>query len=265
MPTYPTSSLAASLRIQTRVIWALVLREIITRYGRHNIGFLWLFVEPMLFTTGIAALWTALHATHGSSLPIIPFAITGYSGVLLWRNGVSRCANAVEPNKVLLFHRNVRVLDFFLARVLLEIAGATASFMLIATSAVFLGLMKPPADIGQMVVGWLLLAWYALGLGLVVGALSERSEMLDRVWHTITYLYFPFSGAAFMVSWLPRKMQQYAQYVPTVNLNEMIRGGYFGSAVDVHFDVIYMIKANLILTVLGLAMVRDVGRRVEGE
>jgi capsular polysaccharide transport system permease protein len=33
----------------------------------------------------------------------------------------------------------------------------------------------------------------------------------------------------------------------------------------VHFDVFYLIKANLILTLLGLAMVADVSRRVEGE
>ena len=36
-----------SWRIQRRVIWALVMREILTRYGRHNIGFLWLFVMIM--------------------------------------------------------------------------------------------------------------------------------------------------------------------------------------------------------------------------
>ena len=28
------------------------MREIITRYGRNNIGFLWLFVEPLLLTFG---------------------------------------------------------------------------------------------------------------------------------------------------------------------------------------------------------------------
>lgn len=39
-----------SLAIQRRVIGALLMREIITRYGRNNIGFLWLFVEPLLMT-----------------------------------------------------------------------------------------------------------------------------------------------------------------------------------------------------------------------
>ncbi len=90
------------------MIGALLMREILTRYGRHNIGFLWLFVEPMLFTLGVTALWTATRAVHGSDLPIVAFAITGYSSVLLWRNMPFRCIGAIEPNLSLMYHRNVR-------------------------------------------------------------------------------------------------------------------------------------------------------------
>jgi hypothetical protein len=41
-----------SLQTQLRVLYALLARELLTRYGRHNIGFVWLFAEPMLFTLG---------------------------------------------------------------------------------------------------------------------------------------------------------------------------------------------------------------------
>ncbi len=72
-----------SLRIQLRVIGALLMREIVTRYGRDNLGFLWLFVEPMMFTLGVTALWAGTGLRH-SSLPIVAFAVTGYSAV--WRS-----------------------------------------------------------------------------------------------------------------------------------------------------------------------------------
>ena len=49
-------SLRDSLRVQGRVLVALLLREMLTRYGRHNIGFLWVFVEPMIFTLGACSL-----------------------------------------------------------------------------------------------------------------------------------------------------------------------------------------------------------------
>jgi capsular polysaccharide transport system permease protein len=114
-----------SVAIQLRVIGALLMREIITRYGRANLGFLWLFVEPMLFTLGITALWTALSLHKTSTLPIVAFAVTAYSTVLLWRNCAMRCAMAIPPNVGLLYHRNVRVLDLLIARITLECAGAT--------------------------------------------------------------------------------------------------------------------------------------------
>jgi ABC-type polysaccharide/polyol phosphate export permease len=40
-------SLRQGWDIQVRVIGALMLRELTTRFGRENIGFLWIMVEPM--------------------------------------------------------------------------------------------------------------------------------------------------------------------------------------------------------------------------
>ena len=98
-----------SLKIQWRVIHALFMREIITRYGRHNIGFLWLFIEPMLFTIGVMGVWSVMKLNK-SGIPIVAFAITGYSCVLLWRNTASRTIKAIEPNLSLMYHRNVKIL-----------------------------------------------------------------------------------------------------------------------------------------------------------
>ena len=64
-PLPPEPSLWESFRIQLRVIGALLIRESLTRYGRHNIGFLWLFAEPMFFTLGITAIWAAAGLAKG--------------------------------------------------------------------------------------------------------------------------------------------------------------------------------------------------------
>ena len=43
----PSASFASALATQFRVIGALILRELHTRYGRENIGYLWMIGEPM--------------------------------------------------------------------------------------------------------------------------------------------------------------------------------------------------------------------------
>jgi ABC-type polysaccharide/polyol phosphate export permease len=243
-----------------RVIGALLLREILTRYGRHNIGFLWLFIEPMLFTAGVTALWTLTRSAHGSNLPIVAFAVTGYSSVLLWRNMPSRCINALAPNSALLYHRNVKIIDIYAARLLLEMSGATIAFLVLSLLLIAVGFMAPPVDISKVMLGWLLLAWFGSSFALVLGTLSEKSEFVDKVWHPLSYITFPLSGAAFMVDWLPVKAQQFILLVPMVHGVEILRSGYFGGTVRAHYDLGYLVSVCLCLTLLGLLLERAVSR-----
>ncbi|WP_295421180.1 ABC transporter permease [Sulfurovum sp.] len=259
-------SLRNSVKIQLRVIGALLMREILTRFGRHNIGFLWLFVEPMMFTLGVTGLWMMADANHGSSLPITAFALTGYSSVLVWRNTVSRTIEAIEPNLSLMYHRNVRVIDIFAARIVLEIVGAGMSFVILTIIFLYFGMIDPPNDILKVIFGWTMLAWLGASLALFLGALSEVSELVEKIWHPISYLLFPLSGAAFMVEWLPVEAQKAVLYLPMVHGTEMIRDGFFGAGViHPHYDIGYMVFCCMVLTVLGFAVERHISRKVEPE
>ncbi len=234
------------------------MREIITRYGRHNIGFLWLFIEPMLFTLGVTTLWTLIKASHHSNIPIVAFAITGYSSVLLWRNVTNRCMKAIEPNIDLLFHRNVSVLDVYFARIFLELVSSTVSCAVLTVLFSSLGWMNPPSDLLVTISGWALLSWLAASLGILVGSLSEKNEFLDRVWHIFTYLLFPLSGAAFLVEWMPTSFQQFLSWVPMVQGTEMLRHGFFGSLIHPHYNVAFLSCVNATLTLLGLFVCRQI-------
>ena len=258
-------SLLKSGRVQLRILGALLIREMLTRYGRHNIGFLWLFVEPMIFTLGVTALWTATKSVHGSNLPIVAFALTGYSSVLLWRNMPGRCIGALWNNLALMYHRNIRVLDIYLARVLLEFGGATISFATLSILFISIGWLDPPEDFMEVVGGWLLIAWFGGALAIALGALSHQSELVDKLWHPASYLIFPLSGSAFMVDALPPIAQKIVLYIPMVHGVEIVREGYFGAQARAHYDLGYVVPFSLALTFVALMLVRWVGRRVVPE
>ena len=256
------TSLRHSFAIQRRVIGALLMREVITRFGRHNIGFLWLFVEPMLFTVGVAGIWSLIGMGHGHGISFPVFALTGYSSVLLWRNSATRATHAIEANMALIHHRNVRILDIFIARVILEIVGTTISFMALGCIFWALGFMEPPAHVLQVVEGWLVLAWFGTALAIFVGSISGRSDVVEKLWSPISYLLFPLSGAAFMVEWLPPVFRTVVLWLPMVHGLEILRGGFFGAAVDAHFDRSYVLSACLVLTLVALAQCRIVSRQI---
>lgn len=257
------SSLRRSFAVQRRVIWALLMREVITRFGRENVGVLWLVGEPMIFTLGVAALWSAAQLGHGNNLPIVAFAITGYSSVLMWRNAVTRCNVGVAQNFGLLYHRNVRVIDVFVTRIVIEMAGATGSFIVLSLFFTGIEAIGPPHDLLTVVSGWALLAWFGTALAMTVGAAATYSDIVERIWHPIAYLMFPLSGAAFMVDWLPPEAQETVLWLPMVHGVEMIREGWFGNVVRTHYDPAYMAACNLTLTLVGLRLVRGASRRVK--
>ncbi|WP_313330404.1 ABC transporter permease [Sphingobium yanoikuyae] len=248
--------------VQRRVLGALLLREVLTRFGRRNLGFLWIFVEPMMFTLGVTAMWNFMKATHGSNLPITAFAVTGYSSVLLWRNMPARCIHALQPNQALLYHRHVRIIDIFLARLLLEAGGATTSFILLASFFTFIGWIDLPEDILQVFSGWLMLAWFGASSAITLGILSEEYELVDKLWHPASYLLFPLSGAAFLVDALPAEGQKYILALPMVHGLEYLREGYFGSKIHAHYDLGYMAAINSCLTLIGLLAVKKIGPRI---
>jgi capsular polysaccharide transport system permease protein len=264
MATNIESPFLHSLAIQFRVLHALMMRELITRYGRDNLGVLWLVGEPMIFTLGVTTLWTAAGLAHGGTgMPIVAFAVTGYSSVLMWRNAATQCSGGIEQNKPLLFHRGVLIIDVFLTRIALEIIGATSSFIALSFLFIFIGWMPVPDNVLVVMAGWFMLAWFGASLALLIGAGTAYSPIVYRLWHPTAYLLFPMSGAAFMVEWLPTKLQQLVLFLPMVHGVELLRQGYFGSVVRTHHDIGYMAECCLILMLCGLYVVREASRRVE--
>ena len=262
MPTSTLKALAQSWTIQRRVIGALFMRELLTRFGRRNIGFLWLFVEPMLFTVGVTILWTTFKSTHGSNLPITAFAVSGYSAVLLWRNMPSRCIMAIEPNLSLMYHHYVKVIDIFVARLLVEGGGATLSFIILTLFFSYMGWMHLPEDVLKVAFGWVMLAWFGCSLAIFLGALAEETELVEKLWHPISYFLLPVSGTAYLVDALPPDFQKVVLILPLVHGVELIREGFFGSQISAHYDMGYLAIINALMTFFGLALLRRVSRKV---
>ncbi|QIM61887.1 sugar ABC transporter permease [Pasteurellaceae bacterium Orientalotternb1] len=257
------TTLKRSYVLQKRVIGALLLREIITRYGRKNIGFLWLFVEPLLITSLIVIIWGALRFNQFSSLNIIAFMVTGYPLMMMWRNASNRAIGAVSANTSLLYHRNVRVLDTLIARMLLEIAGATIAQIVLMICLITLNVIPMPQDLFYMLLAWCLMAIFAFGLGLIICSIAEYSEVFGKIWGTLNLLLMPLSGSFFFVHSVPADAQKYLLWVPMIHGSEMFRKGYFGDSVTTYENPSYLLIVNLIFVLIGLIMVKNFSKGIE--
>lgn len=248
-----------------RVIHALMIRELHTRYGRENIGFLWIMVEPMLFAGLVALLWRFTRGSEEHGVGIVAFVVTGYLPVVLFRHAVSRCVALFVANSSLMYHQQIKILDFILVRFIIEFLGSMMAYFFIALFLVMIGQFPIPADIGLMIAGWSLYGLFTLSLCLVIAPLSEMSEIVEKFIPVTTYIMLPISGLFTMASWLSPKVREYLLWSPFVNAMEMMRKGVWGGQVTAYYNVWNPIACSVVLSVIGLALCRHVRKIITVE
>jgi capsular polysaccharide transport system permease protein len=256
----------ASLRkgwdTQVRVVKALMLRELTTRFGRENIGFLWIMAEPLLFALLVGALWRVMKGPLEYGVDIVAFVATGYIPLVLFRSTISRAVSSFTANGGLMYHRQIKVLDILLVRFLIELIGHMMTYLFIAMVLGAFGLFPMPYDIGFLVLGWGYYALFTLAVALVVAPLSEMSEVVEKVIPVTVYLMIPFSGAFYIVSALYGDAATAVLYSPPVHGMEMMRYGVFGPSINPQYDLVYPLKFILPCMAIGLLLCRRVRQQL---
>lgn len=255
-------SLRKGWDIQKRVIGALMLRELTTRFGRENIGFLWIMIEPLLFAVFVGLMWRMMKGPVEHGVDIIVFVVSGYIPLVLFRSSVTRAVSSFSVNGSLMYHRQIKILDLILVRFLVELIGHMMAYLFIAVVLWVLGLFPIPYDIGFLMLGWAYYALFTFAVTLVVAPLSEMSEVVEKVIPVTTYLMVPFSGAFFLVNLLHGNAAAVVLFSPPVHGMEMMRYGIFGPTINPKFDYIYPLGFCLPLVALGLLLCRIVRRRL---
>lgn len=252
------ASFAAAWRIQRRVISALMIRELVTRFGRENIGFLWMMVEPLLFAGLVGITWRYMRGPEEHGVSIVAFVASGYIPLTLFRHAIIRCTRVFSVNGSLLYHRQIKVLDFIFVRFLIEVVGSMMAFVFIGALLFALNEFPIPADLGAVLEGWVIYCMFTFSLCLVLAPLSEMSEVLEKLMPVTLYIMIPFSGTFTMVSWLTPAVQNFMLYSPFVSPMELIRYGLFGDRVHAIWDLTVPIGTTIVFTLIGLTLCRRV-------
>jgi capsular polysaccharide transport system permease protein len=256
------AGLAGAFAVQRRVVGALLLREMQTRFGRHNLGFLWLFLEPLILALAISGIHWASGHQMPNGISVFVFYVIGYVPYFMFRAIVNRSTGAIHANLTLMFHRQVKVHDVLLARSLLEVGSCTGVILLILMVFGAVG-GHWPHDPTLMAYAMLLSALVGHGLALLVAAMTAVHESLERLVHPFTYMMLPLSGAFFVADLLPPDTRELFLLNPLPNIHEALRDSMFGDRLVSHYSLPYATAWAIVLNLLGLAAIRSVRPKLE--
>ncbi len=249
--------------VQSQVVHALILRETRTRFGAHQLGFLWAFIEPFLFIGTFLVIFSLTERSAPAGMTLFGFMVTGVIPYLLFRESSSRVAVAISSNKGLLFYPQVRPLDLVAARTVLEF---TTFFLvlciLMGGEALWLGrgeLEAPLAVISGLILANLLGA----ALGAILGSLSIYLPALERLTGALMRPFFWLSGVFFTANDVPLALLEYIKFNPVLHCVEQVRDGWYYSYDSHHIEPVYPLLWVLGLTFFALLFERASRTRIQ--
>lgn len=261
----PQSGLWRQFAIQRRVVWAMVMRETITMYGREGLGVLWIIAEPAMFVIGVMIIFSYLEADYINHISVAEFMAVSYPTLLFWRNGTGKVTKALEVNRALLHHQPLRPMDIVYSRIIVAFSSAAGVFIFLFPIFTFIGITHLPYNWYYFSIGYLLVIWFSFGFILIMAALAELSETIERTSHIILYLMLPFSGVFIPMYIVPEPFRHYLLFFPLIDAVECFHHGYFGPQMPTYYHLEYSIVALIFLTLLGYSLTELSIRKVKAQ
>jgi len=247
---------------QARVIHALMMRETLSRYGEHKMGFLWALIEPVLFVTLFVGMMSAMRSDSPGGMPLIPFMIAGIVPFTMFRNTMSEMRAAIGQNRSLLGFPQVSTFDVIIARGLLEGAVLLFVFVLMLAVAYLIGyefrVENPLGVLGACVALWGL----GCGMGFILACVTPIVPSVGQVAGLL--LGRPLmvtSGLFFTAESVPEPFRSWLLYNPIMHLLELLRSYFFYEFESSHGSWFYAGSWALGLLVFGLLLHQALRRR----
>jgi capsular polysaccharide transport system permease protein len=252
-----------ALMVQIQVIYALVLREVRTRFGSHRMGYIWALLEPLIWIGTFAALFMGMGKPIPYHLSVVPFLAASFIPYDLFRDMTSRSSTAIGANRGMLFYSQVRPLDLVIARSVLEFCTTGVVFTLIMGGIAIYEWKLEVSSPLLVLVGFLLSAGIGLGLGLVLCGLSAFTNTIERLQGPLMRPLFWISGLFFAPAMVPEYAQKYLLLNPLVHILEIVRTGWFPHYQSAPVSITYPLEWIVILLFIGLTLERIARRRIQ--
>ena len=244
-------------RVQRDVIYALLLRELSSTFGKSRGGFLWVMVEPIAHLLVPVLIFTFIRQRMLPGVEYAVFLVYGFLPFLLFKTVCLQIMNGVNSSQGLLAYRQVLLMDVFVAKAIAYIVIQAVVFTVVLTGLGMFGFDVIPARPVELAGVLALTAIFAFGLGVLFAALISvipDSQSLIRI--VFMPLYF-MSGILFPVTRFSDEWVELLAFNPVLHLVEVSRDMAIDAYVPMKYTTLaYPAGLALVFTAIGLMLYR---------
>ncbi len=252
MPQTPASSQRPRRFRTLRTVFALVLREMSTTYGRTSLGYLWALMEPV---AGIMLLSVVFSITFHAPPLGTNFALFYASGLMpfmMYIDLSGKIATALRFSQPLLFYPGVTFIDAILARIVLNVFTELMVFVFVLAGIIIGMNVDVILDIPAVLLGVAMAFSFAIGVGTMNCFLQTMFPVWERAWAILNRPLIIISCVLFTLDSVPQPFQGFLWWNPLVQIVGQVRAGIYPTYDASYVSVLYVFGVSAVLLATGL-------------
>jgi ABC-type polysaccharide/polyol phosphate export permease/Tfp pilus assembly protein PilF len=257
------ASLSSDIATRWRVIYAIMLRDIRTRFGHTRLGYFWAIMEPI---THLMTLGTVFYAVNHAPPPVgdnlFLYYITGLVPFLMFSHVSQDVMNAAEANNAMLQLPIVKRTDIMAANALRQFATELCVGTIIFSIAGLLGQRGVPADPLTAMAAITLLWLLAVGVGAFNLVILQAFPSYETLYASLIRLLYVASGIYFSPISMPDWVREILAWNPILQGIEYFRSGFFPQYDPHWLDVNYLLIWVVASIGIGFALERALRARM---
>lgn len=246
----------SSLQIMIDTVFALMMRELKTRFGSKKLGYFWAIAEPAAQAAFMAILFSLIGRASLSGVSVALFMISGIMPFKFFSKLFPQLANAVSANKSLFTYRQVSPIDPLITRLIIEVVTYIIVFSALLAGMAWLDFEVEMQDFLSFIVINIALILLGLGVGLILCISSTYWEDTAKLIAMIMTPMFFLSGIFFTATMVPQKYHYLLDWNPIFHVIELVRQAMFTSYTTPVGDLGYVAMCALIANATGLILYR---------
>ncbi|MFG1222110.1 ABC transporter permease [Xanthobacter wiegelii] len=254
---HATETWAAASGMHARVVGAVIMRDLQTRFGAGYFGFLLGLMMPL----GHLAIALVVNFIVGRKTPlgtnVTIFLMTGVLPFVLWLYSHRQIMMSLHQNIPLLSFPGVDVLDIFIGRFIVEFVNGSIVVSIAIAFMYFFSQDINVNDISKFLYSLIASVLLGFGTGVIFGSLGYFNHMSILIGNLLGPIMWVMSGIFFIPDDTPEIIRIILSFNPLSHIIDSVRTSYYAeysSSFASNYFIISAISA-LILTSISLATI----------
>lgn len=250
----------AGIRQHLRVIYALVLRDIKTRFGSSYFGFLFGLLIPLAHLIIVLSIYiiTGRRSPIGSDVSI--YLSTAIIPFIVWSYTHQKTMHAFSQNYALTALPVVRLIDIFVSRSIVELLNSVIIVLIAGFLIILYASDSHIQSISGVFFGMLLSYILGISTGLIFGVGGLLVPIVNIIGFVIIPVYWITSGILSIPDALPAEIRSALHLFPLSHIVDFCRMEFYANYMTSFADLTYVyiiITLNILLSLIALRFMRN--------